>query len=514
MDKVKIVGLTSDKGRYLNGRIGTINALNENPNDGRANPYIAQQPDGRFKVTIEFDETKGREERPGQYSFVGEHKTFCLKRENLVMSSVGPGTIARDPEGRAILNKHGWDIMSTADRDVADPETAGFFPAIIQGDAVRAREILEVIKSRGEPNPANRMSDATGDAALLGGIHHGHVNIIKLLLEYGADPNQFCTVPMMKDHKVTYFNMAVLIFDLMASIKDQESAEEIVNALIDGGGNVHTMSPGKGTPLSSAVSIKSNHSARMRIARKILEKGADPNQITDGEACGAISDMRNEALVLPSACLDQHGEYSTVERLEMVQLLIDHGADPGKFVTLGVKGESCNSIHIAVSHKKNDELRVLLSCEKGRAAVNAKRTEKVQYAGENNGNGETAITMCVTGDDLERYKASRDMAVQLLKADADIEIEDHIGLSASIWLKDRHPEEPHVKRKELDGLVEKAKVIGPIFWESEEVKAFIEKGESDNIRCDNCGSLPGQAFCDGSTMNFQMCARCKKVHCK
>jgi hypothetical protein len=198
----------------------------------------------------------------------------------------------------------------------------------------------------------------------------------------------------------------------------------------------------------------------------------------------------------------------------MVQLLIDYGADPGKFVTLGVKGESCNSIHIAVSHKKNDELRVLLSCEKGRAAVNAKRTEKVQYAGENNGNGETAITMCVTGDDLERYKASRDMAVQLLKADADIEIEDHIGLSASIWLKDRHPEEPHVKRKELDGLVEKAKVIGPIFWESEEVKAFIEKGESDNIRCDNCGSLPGQAFCDGSTMNFQMCARCKKVHCK
>ena len=103
MDKVQIVVLTSEKGRPLNGREGSIRALNDNCNDGRSNPYIAQQPDGRYMVSVEFDETIGREERPGHASSIAEQKTFSLKRENLVMKDVGPGTIARDPEGKAIL---------------------------------------------------------------------------------------------------------------------------------------------------------------------------------------------------------------------------------------------------------------------------------------------------------------------------------------------------------------------------------------------------------------------------
>ena len=44
------------------------------------------------------------------------------------------------------------DIRSTAEREAEDPETAGFFPAILQGDEKRAREILEVHKKRGCPD--------------------------------------------------------------------------------------------------------------------------------------------------------------------------------------------------------------------------------------------------------------------------------------------------------------------------------------------------------------------------
>ena len=299
---------------------------------------------------------------------------------------------------------------------------------------------------------------------------------------------------------------------MVAENKSQEVAEEIVNILLDGGGDVHAMAIGRGTPLSAAVKIKSNHAARMRITRLLLEKGADPNQIVVNES---VPGIRNEGLILPTACADVLGEYTEADRLEVVQLLLDYGADPGKFITMNIRGETCNTIHIVVSRKQDDVLRILLSCEKGRAAVNAKRLEKVQYPGENNGNGETAITMCVAGDDLEQYKESRDIAVQLLRAGADIDIEDHIGLSASMWLTDRHPEKPHAKKKanKLDELVKKAREVGPSFWDdSEEVKAFIEEGGSEVVCCDNCGSWANDKFADGRKLTFQRCARCKKVY--
>ena len=89
-----------------------------------------------------------------------------------------------------------------------------------------------------------------------------------------------------------------------------------------------------------------------------------------------IDGPRNESLVLFRACVEASGpEYSDEDRLEMVQLLVDHGADPGKFISLESRQESC-AIHCVTSRKKNDVLKVLLSCEKGRAAVNAKRVEK------------------------------------------------------------------------------------------------------------------------------------------
>jgi len=239
MDKVEIVGLTSEKGRHLNGRIAIVNGIDsDEKNDGNSNPYLAKQEDGRYKVTVEFDETKGKEIRPGVNTSTGKLKSYSLKRENLVMHDIGPGTIARDPIGKEILRRHGLDVTSTAEREAADPETAGFFPAILQGDVVRAREILEVMKRRGDPTPAISILDATGDAALSGGINYGHADIVKLLLEYGGDPNQVCSIPMMRNANMTYFHMAVMMFDMID--KDGGgSAEEIVNALLEGGGDVH-----------------------------------------------------------------------------------------------------------------------------------------------------------------------------------------------------------------------------------------------------------------------------------
>jgi len=83
-----------------------------------------------------------------------------------------------------------------------------------------------------------------------------------------------------------------------------------------------------------------------------------------------------------------------------------------------------------------------------------------------------------------------------------------------MWLKDRHPEKPHAKKKELDELVKKAKDFGPRFWDdSDEVKAFIKEGGSEVVCCDNCGSWNNQEFAYGRKLNtFQRSSRCKKVY--
>ena len=108
------------------------------------------------------------------------------------------------------------------------------------------------------------------------------------------------------------------------------------------------------------------------------------------------------------------------------------------------------------------------------------------------------------------------MAVQLLKAGADTNIEDHIGLTAAAWLRDNTG-----KKKELANLIKKAKKIKNKkdrnkFWDkSEEVKSFIEEGENDIAQCDNCGTCEDNNYVNGEGVKaFQRCSRCKKVHCE
>ncbi|KAL9190508.1 hypothetical protein ACHAXT_000214 [Thalassiosira profunda] len=507
MDKVKIVGLKTEKGRELNGRIGTVMTAVDRENDGTADTYVAKTPDGRYKISVEYEETRGREVRPGTISSKADFKTFSLRRENLEVVDLSPGTIARDPEGKEMLRRRGLNVTSTAEREAREPETAGFFPAIMQGDEKRVREVMEYVKKKGCPDPANALLDATGDGPLVGAIQTGHAGLVRLLLEYGADPNAKCKMPMMRELGVTYFQMAFQLYDHL------KNSEDIVMALIDGGGNVHDMCPGRGTPLFNAAQIKSDHRARMRICRKLLDCGADPNQFVE------IAGSGNQALVLISACGEELGKYTEEDRLELVQLLLDFGADPGLRVRLDAQGEHCNAIHVAVNRKKPDVLKVLLSCEKGRDAVNVERKQKPSYPRENCGNGETALTMAVAGPQLEQYRASRDCAVQLLKAGADPDIEDHLGLCATMWFKDPTRGdgsdvfiEGGSKKQKLGALLKKANKDDSSFWDSEEVLSYIEDGANDIQQCDNCGTSSDDKFNSGAAHPaFQRCARCRKV---
>lgn len=306
-------------------------------------------------------------------------------------------------------------------------------------------------------------------------------------------------MPSIRDSHLSYLNMAIMLVDKC------DHGEAIVNALLDAGGNVNSSSR-KGNALALAVVSTTEHSIRMRLCRKLLDNGADPNQIIE---VGLYGHGRNESIALGSICSLEGGDCSEPERLELLKLFMDAGADPGIMMNLDSRGEKCNVIHIIVSRRQANVLRCLVSYQKGRDAVNVKRSEYSPNGPENNGDGEVAITMVVANHFLNHHKACRDMAVQLLKAGADPEIKDAIGISAASWLKDPAP-----KHKELNRLIKKAKGKDPSFWDSDEVKAFIEDGTDDAFQCVNCHFWSDQQQDQTGISNFQRCSKCKRVHCE
>jgi len=501
MDVVRVVGLTSEKGQKINGRTGTVRAI-AGENDGTANPFVARMPDGRYSIEVELAETANEEIGPGRFRHKPKTKTYSLKRENLERVSVGIGSIARTREGAAQMRAMGLSVETTAEGEARDPGVAGWFPAILQGDAKRTREILEHVRGSrvfADGRYADFCFDATGDTALTGAIQKGHLDVVKVLVEFGTDVNRISNMPMMREYHLSYFNMAVML------IEQVKNGEEIFNFLVESGADVNSNSI-KGTPLALATLIKSDHNLRMRVCRKLLEKGADPNVIMNSTPPRLGGPT--ESTVLAGVACREVGNYTEANRLELLKLLLDFGADPGQELTLKYAGryERCTPIHNVASRRQAEVMRLLLSTGKGKAAVDIAHREWIPA--DSHDDGETALTM-VVGRDLCECQANRDIAVQLLAAGANPDIKNAAGISPSMWLNDPDPEHAELKR-----LVKKSKGKGSSFWDlnSPEIKAFIESGVDSIHQCAQCLIWSDQLGGFAANTKFSRCSKCKRTH--
>ena len=172
------------------------------------------------------------------------------------------------------------------------------------------------------------------DTALLWAASKGRLEIVQLLLDNGANPNEENVQGVTPLHLVS-----------SGEYNSQEQGVSIARLLLECGANLNPREKAKYTLLHTAALH-----GRLEITQVLLDHGADPNAETEGRDTALHLVSRGEydsqengvgiARLLLKHGMDVHLKNTQQDtallcaaskgRLEIVQLLLDHGANPNK----------------------------------------------------------------------------------------------------------------------------------------------------------------------------------------
>lgn len=268
LDKVRLVNIPPPDD-YLNGKEAYVRPAREE-NDGTGDPGLAKLPDGRYSVVLASEH-----DQPNKDEY------YKVKRKNLIL--VEAGEVSKAING--VTTATSANIRSVEDFEREYPGLEGWYPAILQGDTWRVKEILEYIQSSGfnaPLPPGDAMIDQSGDTALLGAIQRGHGAIVDLLISFGADVNRKWASlnPLGSSLAMRYLHVSISVLGVEGK-KDTEKEKErqdIVIKLIESGADVSVPS-NKGTPLElilDSALLKVPWQYRLKVVKLLLEKGASP----------------------------------------------------------------------------------------------------------------------------------------------------------------------------------------------------------------------------------------------
>jgi ankyrin repeat protein/uncharacterized glyoxalase superfamily protein PhnB len=205
-------------------------------------------------------------------------------------------------------------------RAAADADTSGQRPLHIAA-RVGARAIVSSLLRHGAAVDARESWQSA--TALMVAAASGHANVVRLLIETGADVNARAAETTLfigpGDESTTYTQIPRGgMTPLMFAARD--GCEECIDLLVNAGAHVNYEDPARVTPLNLAI-----YNGHFDAAARLLAAGANPN---DGSVY-LVVDFRN--LVADGVNADHHPVpriSNKLDSLEILKRLLARGANP------------------------------------------------------------------------------------------------------------------------------------------------------------------------------------------
>lgn len=389
-----------------------------------------------------------------------------------------------------------------------DPILDGMFDVLAANDLDKMEDILEHIEDRYRPRrPADRFVNDRGDTLLIQAIEKGYKEMVDLMLDFKSNVDAKFSPLIMEFEEANLNPLHIAIISLQKINENNESDEmrehrqDIVIKLIEAGANVNALSI-KGTPLMLALNgnciPREDWEFLKELADLLLDRGADPNLM--GQEPTNCSHPLNGACFLAF--------FGTEElRLEIVEKMLDHGADPGMYAP-GGGGQVTTPLHNAVTRRQANVVQLLLTFHQGQVAVN---NTLIDVTPEN---GCTALFLSLNDPKIEgRHNQVRKVVGLLLQYGADIHIPNADGIPPYHGLEVMQTP----KMKELKKLVDSApKATGDNLeevneWWSDNDAVADWIGEVDDYRdvqCPVCLAWRDDKQQEQEGADFSLCSRC------
>jgi len=163
-------------------------------------------------------------------------------------------------------------------------------------DAGRVDEVRRLLQNGADVN--EKMAELGGLNALMLAARRGHLAVVKVLLQAGADPNSSGGM-----HALGFFSPLTFAMD-----RENKNKLETIDTLIAGGARLNPPASFHESPLDTAI-----HKNDIGLVRALLKRGSDVN-------------WESKFGSTPLATAITTGE----RNVNIVRLLIDAGADPNK----------------------------------------------------------------------------------------------------------------------------------------------------------------------------------------
>jgi ankyrin repeat protein len=249
-----------------------------------------------------------------------------------------------------------WPEMKKDPAQVMSKYPSGGLTALMEAARQNSYAAAEALLQAGaDPN----LRDPNKLSAMLIAIANTHWDMANLLLEHGADPNDGSLEEAVDVRNTVTLRPA-------SNRPDNLGAMDLINALLTHGAKADSTLPGPipdkkalggGSPVAVDATplFRAAKAGDLTVMRLLLEKGADPAHVLkDGSTpLMAAAGIGDKAFMADP----EKNDPTEDERLQAVQLCLDHGADVNAVETADAGGST--ALHIAAA-KGSDRIVQLL----------------------------------------------------------------------------------------------------------------------------------------------------------